>query len=295
MVVGKFKKPAESADQLLDRLIARGLLVSDRSAALAYLRYVGGYRLKGFWFQLTDPVSKQFRASTAFEDIVQRYEFDRQLRNLTFDEIGRIEIAIRCAISDRLSHQYGPHWFIKPEIFVQRADFGFGSMVKIIEDSVMRSKAPFIVHYRQRYDDPCLPPSWGVTECVSFGFWSRTYKILRDHNERKSISMKFDVEEPVVFESWLHSLSYLRNMICHHARLLGAKFVIAPSRYAKRNIRFSDPQSFHAHATIMNFLMKRTGMPSDWKADLHALFSRFPTVNPRDIGFIQGWQTKGGW
>src|SRR5690606_30909939 len=143
---------------------------------------------------------------------------------------------------------------------------------------VKRSKAPFIAHYKNRYEDPYLPPSWGVTECATFGFWSRTYQVIRDLNERKAISMKYRVDQPEVFESWLHCLAYLRNMIAHHSRLLGAKLVISPSSYKKHGIKFSDPHSFYAHATVINFLVRETGMPTTWKIDLGELFLRFPAV-----------------
>lgn len=293
--MSQFTKPAESAEQLLARLEARGLQVPDRSAALAYLTYVGGYRLKGFWFHLTDPGTKKFRSPTTFDEIAQRYEFDRQLRKLTFDEIGRIEVAARCSISNHLSQKHGPHWFIKPGIFLPNKDMSFGAMVKTIEDSVRRSKAVFITHYKERYDDPYLPPSWGMTECATFGFWSRTYQMIRDLNERKAISMKYRVDQPEVFESWLHSLAYLRNMTCHHSRLLGAKLVFPPSGYKKRAISFSDSHSFYARAAVISYLVKETGMPTTWKSDLRDLFSRFPAVKSSEIGFAQGWETKGGW
>ncbi len=168
-------------------------------------------------------------------------------------------------------------------------------MVKTIEDSVKRSKAPFIAYYKEHYDDPYLPPSWGVTECASFGFWSRTYQMIRDINERKAISMKYRVGQSEVFESWLHSLTYLRNMTCHHSRLLGAKLVFPPASYKKQGISFADSHSFYARATVINYLVKETGMPTTWKIDLRDLFLRFPAVRPGEIGFAPGWETKGGW
>jgi len=295
LVVTRFNKPAESPEQLLVRLEARGLAIADRAVALAYLKYVGGYRLKGFWAHLTDPATKQFRAPTHFDEIVQRYEFDRRLRALTFDEVGRIEVAVRSSISNRLSLSYGPHWFIQPGLFRRSQEFSFGNMVKTIEDAVKRSRSPFINHYMVAYEEPCLPPSWGVSECVTFGFWSRTYQLLRDVDERKAISMKFQVDNHQVFESWLHSLVYLRNVICHHGRMLGAKFVIYPQQYKKYGVTFSDPHTFFAPATVISFLLRATGMGSGWKQELRKLFARHPAVAPAEIGFGSNWEAQSGW
>jgi abortive infection bacteriophage resistance protein len=45
-------KPWRSFDSQLDQLIDRGLQVSDRVAALAYLKRIGYYRLSGYWYPL---------------------------------------------------------------------------------------------------------------------------------------------------------------------------------------------------------------------------------------------------
>jgi hypothetical protein len=54
-------------------------------------------------------------------------------------------------------------------------------MLSKIESEVDRSSSKlFIRAYHREYDDPYLPPSWAMSECVSLGMWSRTYKMLRD-------------------------------------------------------------------------------------------------------------------
>lgn len=296
MVVNEFKKPSETPEQLLTRLEERGLKVPDRSAALACLRFVGGYRLKGFWFHLIDRRTKTFPLGTTFDNIFQRYEFDRQLRKMTFDEVGRIEIALRCAISNHLSLKHGPHWFLEHKVFRRTKEWSFAAMVRTIDEAVARTKvSPFIEDYLDRYDVPCLPPSWAISECVTFGFWSRTYQIIKDADERKAISMKFSVENTEVFESWLHCLIYVRNMTSHHVRILRGSLVISPQKYKKRGVEFSNPNSFFAAATVVNYLLKNTGMPITWKQDLKNLFLRFPTIDPSEIGFPGNWELSKGW
>lgn len=41
-----------------------------------------------------------------------------------------------------------------------------------VEVSRMKRK-PFIEHYRAKYHDPLLSPSWAISECLSFGPYSR--------------------------------------------------------------------------------------------------------------------------
>lgn len=51
-----FPKPALSLDDQLKLLISRGLKVQDRSRAYHYLRYIGYYRLSGYFRPLEYPL-----------------------------------------------------------------------------------------------------------------------------------------------------------------------------------------------------------------------------------------------
>lgn len=130
MAKGTFLKLAATPEQLLAKLQERGLSVSDRAQALTYLRFVGGYRLKGYWFHAVDPATKQFQAGYTFEHIVQRCELDRELRAATITAIDRLEVAIRTAMANYLSLTHGPHWFLDTRIFKPTNRWGMGRFIK---------------------------------------------------------------------------------------------------------------------------------------------------------------------
>ncbi|MEG1679918.1 MAG: Abi family protein, partial [Stenotrophomonas sp.] len=102
----------------------QGLAVADQPKALQYLQYVGGYRLKGYWHHVVDPLTNQFPAGYAFERIADRCEFDRELRSATIEAIDRLEVAIRSTIANYLSLRHGPHWFLNSAIFKPTAKWG---------------------------------------------------------------------------------------------------------------------------------------------------------------------------
>lgn len=60
-VLATFSKKAETPTALVAKLIAQGLTIPDKALALQYITYVGHYRLKGYWFHLTDPATKKFK------------------------------------------------------------------------------------------------------------------------------------------------------------------------------------------------------------------------------------------
>ena len=263
---------------------------------MAYLNGVGAYRLKGYWHRAQDPVTKRFKAGFEFEDIRQCCELDREIRAATIEAIDRLEVAIRSGIADYLSLHHSPHWFLDPRIFKPTANAGMGQMIAKIEREVSQAKGKaFIAHYFQNHDDPYLPPSWAITECVSFGMWSRTFSILRDPTDKKGIAKRFGVDQADVFQSWIHALAVLRNVAAHHSQLLNTQLGVAPDGYRKANIAFRQPKSFYAVATVAHFLLRATKLPHRWKATLVSIFAAYPRVSPADLGFHPGWEHTPGW
>nr|GEU29183.1 hypothetical protein [Tanacetum cinerariifolium] len=255
-----FSKTAKSPAALLQKLVDQNLIVTDQGLAERYITFVGHYRLKGYWFHLIDPVTKQFKPGTTFENIQQRYEFDREIRAIILEAIERLEVAIRSSLCNFLSLKHSPHWYLDAGIFKPSGKFGLGQMLSKIESEVDRSSSKlFIRAYYKEYDDPYLPPSWAMSECVSLGMWSRTYKMLRDPLDKKAISSKFGIAQVEVFESWLHTLTVLRNMAAHHDRFLGQKLGVGPTNLKNKNIKFQDNKSVYAALTVVHFLLNAIG------------------------------------
>lgn len=150
-------------------------------------------------------------------------------------------------------------------------------------------------HYFSKHDDPYLPPSWSISECVSFGLWSRTYEILRDTNDKKAIAMKFNIDQPNVFASWIHAITVLRNVVAHHGQLLGNTQNVSPCEYKRLGIIFKDNKQFFALATVIQYMLTQTSLPNRWKADLKAIFDKYPTVKILEVGFPQNWESQPGW
>ena len=293
-----FSKTAATPEQLLAKLRLAGLdcTTAYEQTALAYLTCVGGYRLKGYWFHFVDPTTKRFPPGLRFEDIAVRYEFDRSLRTLTISAIDRLEVAIRTVMANYLSLKHSPHWFLTPGVFKPNRSWGMGQLIKKIEDEVHRShEKRFVKHYFDKHDEPYLPPSWSVSECVTFGLWSRTYAILRDPVDKKGIAKKFGVDKSEVFESWIHALTVARNIAAHHGQLLRTKIQVAPANYKAMNIKFSDQKSFFAIATVVSYLLNQTGLPNTWKPDIEHLFAQYPSVALAELGFPLNWKSTSGW
>lgn len=240
-----YSKPWLSTGQQLDQLIARGLLVSDRQKALEYLQRIGYYRLSAYWYPLRlraafCPLSEQsrkpkkaraatvaldeFRPGACFQQAVELYVFDKQLRLLTLDALERIEIALRVDISHTLG-ALDPFAYLKPELLHHSFSMDLDARTGVTglhqwqskhAQLIMRSKEEFVRHNKDRYGLPLA--IWVACELWDFGTLSTLYAGMRE-TEQDAISHKYGIHNGRTFAKWLRSLNYLRNVCAHHSRL----------------------------------------------------------------------------
>ena len=109
----RFDKPPETIDQQINRLVRRGMEVSDRDYARNRLHHLNYYRLRGYWIPFeagpSGDKNHHFRKGTTFERVVDLYVFDRELRLLLLDAVECIEVSMRSQWAYHLSHEYGVH------------------------------------------------------------------------------------------------------------------------------------------------------------------------------------------
>lgn len=173
----RYSKPALDVAGFMTHLRSRGLEISNDKDAEAALRYVGYYRLLIYMRPFQD-VGKQFNKGTRLENIVSLYDFDRELRLLCLDGIERIEVSLRAAISNRIAHRYGAHFYLT------RTNFSsMNGYAKFAKKSIS-AKYLAIEHYNNKYNTPPCAPFWAIAEAITYGDLSQLYSNLHlDHRK----------------------------------------------------------------------------------------------------------------
>lgn len=92
-----FHKIYTNAQDLVLLLQSRGLTVNDPAKAERYLEYIGYYRLSAYMYPLLQMPKElhQYKQDTSFDQVMTLYRFDKKLRLLIFNEIEKIEVAVR--------------------------------------------------------------------------------------------------------------------------------------------------------------------------------------------------------
>lgn len=295
-----FNKPALSIEHQIVLLTRRGLSIKDKIYATQMLRFIGYYHFSAYAlaFQTGDKTENHHRFidGTEFEAIVDLYNFDRSLRLIIMDAIERIEIALRAMIINEMSVPYGPHWYMEQAYFEKR--FFHDDFIKKVQGDIGYDKDPSqmrdicIKHYYETYKSPAMPPIWMVFESLSLATISLVFKNL-NHSDKKRIAGSLDI--PVaVLGSWLHTISYTRNLCAHHQRVWNRVFTIKPLvptdpklRYLKDDL--TPNTKFYAQAIVLIVLMNKIYPQAKWSENLKKHISSQDDDVLHKMGFPHLW------
>ena len=303
------KKPL-TVDEQIDRLERRGLNFSDRKLAKNYLQNISYYRLRAYTYPFqdnTDPDADHefFRDDIDFNDIIDLYVFDRRLRNLVFNELEKIEVAIRTQLSLVYSNMSkDPFWYLDRSWFSRASDDDFGNLIDEVTSDVNRSNEDFIKHYKAKYDTPEMPPTWMSLEVVSFGTLSWMYKLLNKSPEKKQIALAFGIGNDVIFANWLHAFSNLRNCCAHHSRIWNRRFVVHLKLPYNTTQPFLTPGTLgtiketklFALLSAIKYVADILSPGNSFKDNLNKLLNdRHQLLKLKEMGFPMAWESLPVW
>ena len=300
------KQPLTIKEQI-SKLKNQGLNFADENLANHYLQNISYYRLKAFMYPFQNKIPNQdhdfLRNDIDFMDIVDLYVFDKHLRSLVFSELEKIEISVRTKISHTYSlSSNNATWYEEEKAYSPQAPFD-----KILEDiksEVDRSNEEFIKHYKQKYDDPQLPPSWMVMEVISFGTLSRLYKSLSSKKEKREIAQQFGIGHENVFANWLHAFSNLRNHCAHHSRIWNRRFTIElqlPYNTTKPFIEKGAEKRIHknklfALLSAIKYISDTISLENSFKKNLEELLLQpHKLLSTKEMGFPSDWKSLPVW
>ena len=296
MVKKKYNKTPLTFNKQLELLKSRGLEITDEKKALEYLKEISYYRLSAYFLPYQE-IKDQFNPETTFKQIINTYTFDRELRLLVFDCIERIEIAIRTQMIYSMAHHYNDsHWQDNKNLFVSPYYNKAGYMIDpyselqsiISKAKTVRTPEVFIKHYTDKYYSPSNPPSWMCLELLTIGELSRLYKGFKLNEDKKRIADSFDVHHRV-FISWLHSLTYVRNICAHHSRLWNRDLAVEPHKLLKpKGVWISKPFENNSRVfyfiCILKYLLLRSNPGNGLKSKMIGLFEKYPNIPIQYLG-----------
>lgn len=260
---------------------------------------IGYHRLSAYIYPFYKSPKSELvlKEGTTFEQILTLYRFDKKLRILLFNEIEKIEVAIRSVLANigcqELNDRY---WITKPEYFAN-AD-KFNQTLVFIEKELASSKEDYIEDFRQNFIET-YPPAWMITEVLSFGNLNYIYSNISSNHLMKHISGYFGLK-PQVFTSWLTVLANLRNMCCHHARIWNRDFMLNPAEPRKTSKVWIDTSKvdkkrIYYRLCMLRYFLSSVSPNNNFNEQLSGLLADFPSIDIAAMGFPVDWKDKDLW
>lgn len=296
----KFEKPAKTISEQVQILVDRGLNVPDKSKAAHYLSHLNYYRLSGYWLPFEASRSPhEFTAGTAFDDVLNLYVFDRELRLLILDAIERVEVSIRTQWAYHFSHYAGAHCYLDAKYSSSTPKHREG-LRKLAQD-ITRSKEPYIEHYLRTYTDPAdWPPAWAVCEVMSLGQLSYWYSILGSTKPKKAIAKTYGVLAPFL-KSALHALSVLRNLCAHQSRVWNrqltvvvAKPHVGPKAFLDAFVPEQSNRKIYNTLCVLKHFLDVISPDHTWHQRLSNLLAEH-AIDIEKMGFPEDWESRTLW
>lgn len=315
-----YTKPYLPIIEQADLLEKRGLVISDRKIATHYLSKIGYYRLSGYLYSFRkitldnnglQQVQDEFKDDVRFEDIIQLYAFDKQLRLILLDAIEHIEIALRVDVAlnlgiyDSKAHlntKYYHEYFSIAKHSGQSS--GFELWQNKFNKSFMESREDFVVHFKQKYPK-CQLPIWMAVELWDFGTLSMFINNLKD-KYKAPIADQYGLKTYKLLGSWLHTINIVRNICAHHGRLWNRVLAAKPQYPKSTEATLLSPMVVNqvpanrifAAVCIIQYLMRYISPNNNWCDKIKAHMSSFPYslhVNHKMMGVVDQWDQWSLW
>ncbi len=285
------KKPITIEEQI-ELLQTRGLIISNVDNATAIIGNIGYYRLSDYtlFFERIGDGKKRthkFYPNTTIENIYKLYSLDSQLRHSILKLTTELEIYFKSKIASELSRAFGEAFVLYDNNIIQNYNekdssnkesntYKYKRLLEVTKSLAGKSIETSINHYRDTYQEYPKMPLWIATEVMTFGNISTLYSILKPVYI-KPIRLELGNISYKDLLSWLHTITYLRNICAHNCRMFNRAISVSPrleklsrldnSFFANdKHSRFN--QRIYQCAVMLDYIVSNTSIENEFVTDI---------------------------
>ncbi len=285
MELKKHQEPL-SVGQQIKNLKALNLFIEDETAAVKFLNNVSYYRFIKAYSLGLKPKNGSYYDGVTFDQLVELYLFNSDLRQLLFPLIESVEINLRCQVSNYICNTYGVLGYKEPGNFTDAAHHA--AFLWDVESETFRNKnAPFVKNFLNNYENGDIP-FYALVEILSFGTLSKFYKNMKNP-DKKQVASAYGIGYTYL-ESWIESIAYVRNICAHYGRLYNAKLTKTPKLYHQDIEQGAVNNRIFGVLCCMKHLFVGGRRWAEFLDSIEVLLSKYPNVNIATMGFTENWR-----
>lgn len=282
----KEHQPSMTIEEQIENLRKIGLVIKNEEYAKQILNDISYFRLVKAYSLNLKVKNEKYNENITFEHIVQLYLFNANFRQLLFPQIEKIEVNARCRIANYFADQYGVLGYENSKNFVSE-EYHDQFLEDISAELDRNSKAPFVKNFRENYKDGKLP-IYALVEVFSFGTLSKFFKNMKNV-DKKAVAKSFGVGYTYL-ESWLESISYVRNICAHYGRLYNAKLSKTPILYKEYNEQGIKNNRIFGVLLCIKHLLKNDVHWILFVQDIETLIEKYEGIDIKTMGFPENWK-----
>lgn len=286
------EKSFKTIDEQIKLLESRGLAVTDYDTAYNFLLHNNYYRVSGYSLTLRN--HDIFSENTTFQNIIDIYEFDCELRHMLLKYLERIEVSVKSVYAYEFARIYGSTGYLNPSNFVDS-----DSLSKIM-DIISKQKERQVSHeaYLQHfiYDLHEDIPIWALVDLFTVSNISHLYKISSSDVRMSVAKSLLNIKNTEVLDGFLRHISILRNLCAHGGRIFNRLFAQKPNlRKSEQTLLIKLPNGnrdnshLFSYILVMRRLLNRQNFDA-MKSEIGLLSEKYPFVNLRYYGFREDWK-----
>lgn len=291
-------KDFKTITEQLEILKSRGLKVDDETAAQEFLKYNNYYRISGYSLTLRN--HDTFYSSACFQNIIDIYNFDHELRTMLFDIITEIEVNVKSIYAYYFSEKFGPLGYLDKNNFSSQSQTVTYESIIFKVGELVKSNThheEYLKHFKAINEDI---PMWAYIESFTLSDVSKLYSIS-DNSLQMAVAAEFGLNSNNgyrILSNYLYCLAFLRNICAHGGRLFNRKFNTKPNLSKKEKTLLSkdnngNPDNSYLFGYVINIMrMARPGDWADFKNMLIALCGKYSFVDMSYYGFCDDWYNK---
>ncbi len=286
-------KEFKTIDEQIEILKSRGLKFTDENQARDFLYFNNYYRISGYSLTLRN--NDIFNKNATFQNIIDIYEFDRELRFILMKYIEILEVEIKSVYAYEFSKVHGPQGYLNKNYFCDDEIYE-----KVMDKSSEQKKSrhnheAYLKHFIDDLGQEI--PLWAYVDLFTISDISFFYKITESYI-KSVIAESFGLQHKKsseLLEHFLHRLTIIRNLCAHGSRLYNRLFEQKPKlSKAEKNLLIINEKGQIDNAHLYGFILiiRKLLKKSDFtmmKSDIYNLTKKYPFVNLKYYGFREDW------
>lgn len=288
------EKSFKTIEEQLVILQSRGLDIPDIEIAKEFLMRNNYYRISGYSLTLRNHDS--FYPNASFQNIMDIYWFDHELRHLLLQYLECIEVSVKSVYAYEFTKVNGAIGYLNVANFVDATQHA-----KIInKGNEQRDRRHQHEAYLKHFMDDLQQdiPLWAYVDLLTIADISFLYSISKPMI-KDAVAAHFGLKgnkASKILGDFMHSMTIIRNLCAHGSRLFNRLFEQKPSlNKNEKSLLIRDEQGIIDNAHLYGFIlvMRRLLKPeefNDLKQALVLLKSKYPFVSMRYYGFRDDWK-----